>query len=237
MSQPHGRQHQAEGPQQRWQQQQQEPMPRQQIQMQQIPHKDRQRTSQTRSMCASNYETSCTIPASLDNTIGHKDSAQFSVTSAHVGRTTVMIRNMPNNYTRAMLLEMMDSKGFRGQYDFIYMPIDFVTRVALGYSFINFVSTEQAECFWDTFDGFTDWMIPSKKICTVSWADPHQGLSPNIERYRNSPVMHEKVPDIYKPLLFVDGVRLPFPAPTKKLRAPRIRHLANGGRNLAELPK
>ncbi|CAK9040679.1 unnamed protein product [Durusdinium trenchii] len=34
------------------------------------------------------------------------------------GRTTVMLRNLPNNYTRDMLLELIDSLGFRGQYGF-----------------------------------------------------------------------------------------------------------------------
>mmetsp|Transcript_30241 Transcript_30241/g.66134 ORF Transcript_30241/g.66134 Transcript_30241/m.66134 type:complete len:157 (-) Transcript_30241:119-589(-) len=36
--------------------------------------------------------------------------------------------------------------------------------------------------------------------------------------------MHEAVPDEYKPVVFQDGVRVPFPAATKKLRAPRMRH-------------
>jgi len=169
----------------------------------------------------------CENLAPPDDIAGPEDPAQGSVTSTGVARTTVMIRNMPNNYTRAMLLEMINSKGFRGQYDFVYMPVDFVTEVALGYAFINFHKPEQAESFWNTFDGYTDWVIPSRKICTMSWGDPHQGLWPNVERYRNSPVMHERVPDVYKPVLYMDGVRVPFPMPTKKLRAPRIRHLAS----------
>ncbi|CAE7621292.1 ML3, partial [Symbiodinium sp. CCMP2456] len=55
------------------------------------------------------------------------------------GRTTVMLRNLPNNYTRDMLLELIDSMGFRGQYDFLYLPIDFQTHACLGYAFVNLV--------------------------------------------------------------------------------------------------
>merc|ERR1719163_748335 len=34
---------------------------------------------------------------------------------------TVMLRNLPNNYTRAMLLKLIDSEGFGGKYDFVYL--------------------------------------------------------------------------------------------------------------------
>ena len=54
-------------------------------------------------------------------------------------RTTVMLRNMPNNYSRTMLLELLDAEGFAGQYDFLYLPMDFQSRASLGYAFINFV--------------------------------------------------------------------------------------------------
>ena len=45
---------------------------------------------------------------------------------------TVMLRNLPNNYSRAMLLELLDSEGFAGQYDFFYLPMDFKSRASLG---------------------------------------------------------------------------------------------------------
>ena len=31
--------------------------------------------------------------------------------------------------------------------------------------------------------------------------------------YRNSPVMHPMVPETFKPMLFVEGEKVPFPAP------------------------
>ena len=40
-------------------------------------------------------------------------------------RTTVMLRNIPNNYTREMFLALLDDNGFAGRYDFVYLPCDF----------------------------------------------------------------------------------------------------------------
>jgi hypothetical protein len=73
------------------------------------------------------------------------------------------------------------------------------------------------------FDGFCKWFCQSPKVCEVTWTDPHQGLEEHVERYRNSPVMHEDISDIYKPRLYAGGQRIPFPAPTKRIRPPRVR--------------
>lgn len=138
-------------------------------------------------------------------------------------RTTVMLRNLPNNYTREMLLSLIDSEGFAGEYDFIYLPIDFNSQAGLGYGFVNLVTPGVTHRFWQHFDGFSRWGMPSDKVCTLNWSSPHQGLAAHIERYRNSPVMHEAVPDECRPMLFMEGVRIPFPPPTKQLKAPRLR--------------
>jgi len=142
--------------------------------------------------------------------------------------TTVMLRNLPNNYSRAMLMEMLDTEGFLGQYNFFYLPIDFKSGASLGYAFVNLVSSEVVQRFWATFNGFSRWVLPSHKICEVAWSAPYQGLAAHLERYRNSPLMHENVPDEYKPVLLVNGVRADFPPPTKKLRAPWIKHCKVG---------
>lgn len=122
-----------------------------------------------------------------------------------------MIRNLPNNYTSQMLLDLLDSEGFWGAYDFFYLPMDFKTSVSLGYLFVNMVSPEAAERLWSTFDGYSNWVIPSRKRSGVSWSSV-QGLAANIERYRSSPIMAPKVPDEFKPAVFANGTRLSFPA-------------------------
>lgn len=135
--------------------------------------------------------------------------------------TTVMVRNIPNEYTRAMLLELIDCSGFAGSYDLVYLPMDFQKKVSLGYCFINFTDSEVALHFCHRFASVCEWKTYSNKVCEVAWSESTQGIDANIQRYRNCPVMHESVPDECKPLLFEDGVRIPFPAPTKWIRAPR----------------
>jgi hypothetical protein len=137
-------------------------------------------------------------------------------------RTSVMLRNLPNSYTRQLLMKLLDDEGFAGKYDFVYLPIDFKTRLSLAYAFINLVNAEEAKRFWKHFNGFTNWAVPSHKVATVNWSE-FQGLSRHIERYRSSPVMHEGVPDEYKPVLLSGGHRIIFPEPAEKVRAPRCR--------------
>lgn len=143
--------------------------------------------------------------------------------------TTLTLRNLPNNYTRAMFLSMLDNEGFAGAYDFVYLPIDFNSKACLGYAFVNLANPAHVQAFWQTFDGYAKWVLPSRKVCSVNWSSPHQGLEQHIERYKNSPLMHASMPDEYKPMLFKDGVRISFPAPTKAIRAPRVRNSANWG--------
>lgn len=141
-----------------------------------------------------------------------------------------MMRHIPNSYTRDRLLCLLDSQGFCGYYDLVYLPIDFTSRSGLGYSFINFVNAEDAKRFRKHFHGFDDWGVFSEKACDAYGNAAHQGIEANIERYRNSPMMHEAVPDEFRPALFLNGARVPFPPPTRRLRAPDFRR-----RNFAEM--
>lgn len=168
----------------------------------------------------SQAQTLAPVPVSRqrrDTTIHRK----FADAQGSKLRTTVMLKNLPNNYTRDMLLDLIDSEGFVGKYDFFYLPIDFRTHAALGYAFINLVSPEDAHVFFCCLDGFSRWSLPSYKVCQVAWSSPHQGFESHIARYRNSPLMHGAVPDLYRPVLFCDGLRISFPPPTKRVKAPR----------------
>ena len=106
--------------------------------------------------------------------------------------TTVMLRNLPNNYNRSMILAMLDKEGFEGKYNFLYLPIDFRTRACMGYAFVNLVDPTYVPDFWAKFSGYSNWVVRSKKLCGVSWSEPHQGLESHVERYRNSPIMHRE---------------------------------------------
>jgi len=135
-----------------------------------------------------------------------------------------MLRNLPNNYSRDMLLDLLDKQGFHGFYDFAYYPVDFKRWAGLGYAFVNFVDHITALRAWRHFEGFCGWDLPSHKVVSVCWGSPLQGLTECTDRYRNSAVMHEDVPDYFKPVVFSQGLRVDFPAPTKSIRNPRWRH-------------
>ncbi|KAL4585180.1 hypothetical protein LXL04_009795 [Taraxacum kok-saghyz] len=83
--------------------------------------------------------------------------------------TTVMIKNIPNKYTRKLMIQTLDNhckaenktiKNFVTAYDFLYLPIDFNRRVNAGFAFVNFTTPESAARFkeafhckrWDFFD-------------------------------------------------------------------------------------
>jgi len=152
------------------------------------------------------------------------ESSQADVASGitNTSWTTVMLRNIPNNIMREGLLDRFERSGFAGCFDFLYLPMDFKRDANLGYAFVNLINWQQANRFYEFFQGFNDWGLASQKVCQVCWGQPLQGLEKHVERYRNSPVMHNSVADQHKPILFRDGVRIPFPEPTKRIRAPRV---------------
>jgi len=143
--------------------------------------------------------------------------------AAPVEFTTLMLRNIPNGYTRDMLIKLLDHEGLQGSYDLVFVAVDFHSLAGLGYGFVNFTSTQSAERAKEKLQGFDSWEVASQKVCEVAWGSTLQGLSAHVEHYRNSPVMHKSVPECYKPALFKGGVRQAFPGPTKQIRPPRVK--------------
>jgi len=164
---------------------------------------------------------------------GRSETAQGSMewtensTAADCG-TSVMLRNLPNNYTRSKLLEMLDSEGFAAKYNFVYLPIDFHTQASLGYAFVNLVDSSYVPQIQEKLTGFKKWKVPSKKVCEVRLCGPWPDLEAHVERYRNSSVMHPSVPEEFKPALFENGKQVPFPKPSKVPKPPQIRKLPAG---------
>jgi hypothetical protein len=145
--------------------------------------------------------------------------------------TTIMMRGIPAGYTRARILSLFDDHGFKQCYDLVYLPIDFKSKSCFSYAFVNLVSHAEAKRFKEYFQGFKEWWtiaqtsdnVDCGEACEADWSSAHQGLEAHVARYRNSPVLHPAVPDEFKPIIFKDGVRVDFPAQTKKSRAPRFR--------------
>merc|ERR1719436_180218 len=130
------------------------------------------------------------------------------------GNTTVMLRNIPNRYTRTMLIERLD-ESYSGQYDFVYLPIDFNSQCNVGYGFINFRTPPAAAQFIAEFHGAkTMQKLPgftSAKVCEVSYARV-QGRDANMENLRDEKFidkLNEK-PE-WQPLFFDENNKeIPF---------------------------
>jgi hypothetical protein len=154
------------------------------------------------------------------------DSSSEGEGEAHatqaIARTTVMMRGIPNSFTRDMLIELLESQGFGGCFNLVCLPIDIQTEVACGYATITLFTHGDAERFRIHFEGFTDWPMVSDKVCRTSWSQI-DGLLAHVERHRNSPLQHKSVPDRFKPVLFNKfGKRVPFPPPKKNISPPRF---------------
>jgi hypothetical protein len=150
-----------------------------------------------------------------------KNAAHWASDQPTGAITTVMFRNIPNKYTREMLVNQLE-QDMRGQFDFIYLPIYFKNKCNVGYAFINFRTVEACDTFVNRFNGVeVRRCLPglnSRKVTEVTPARV-QGFEENVQRLRNSPVMRELVhkPE-WMPLIFEhDGEQVPFPSPERPL--------------------
>eukprot|EP00929_Paragymnodinium_shiwhaense_P095516 TRINITY_DN566_c0_g2_i1.p1 TRINITY_DN566_c0_g2~~TRINITY_DN566_c0_g2_i1.p1 ORF type:complete len:423 (-),score=120.42 TRINITY_DN566_c0_g2_i1:485-1606(-) len=122
-------------------------------------------------------------------------SAQWPTTA-----TTVMLRNIPNRYTAEELLAEVISKGFEGQFDFFYLPIDFTTKRNRGYSFINFNAVDVAKRFMSTFHDQRLTRYSTQKILEVSPALT-QGFQANIVQFVRKDAQRIQNP-WFRPMIF-----------------------------------
>jgi len=156
------------------------------------------------------------------------DMARFAEKVEQDQVTTLMVRNIPNMYTRSMLIEELDSLGFEGDYDFIYLPIDKSTQWNVGYAFVNFKTSEAAKrCVTDVTDyTFNRFEHGSRKVAQISVAHI-QGLERNLEYYSKTAVQCARV-NAHRPH-FVSDRRQEAPEANGRSQRKQRRHGLNGG--------
>lgn len=100
-----------------------------------------------------------------------------------------------------MLLEVLD-KRFRGQYDYVYLPVDFVNLCNVGYAFLNLKTPEARARFYRHFHnqkvkevlpGFNSKKV-LKQVCEVNKAKV-QGAKENIRRIRQMSMLMQRLKD------------------------------------------
>lgn len=147
--------------------------------------------------------------------------------------TTLMIRNIPNLYTRSMLVDELDSLGFQGLYDFLYLPIDKSTQWNVGYAFVNFVEPAVAARCREVMTNYTCCRFEhgSDKVVQISVAHI-QGLERNLAYYSNTAVQCSRM-ESHRPLVLSNG---PPEVPLPPRRSPRRRRRNRKARGAARAP-
>jgi hypothetical protein len=118
-------------------------------------------------------------------------------------RTTVMLRNIPNRFSRETVLDdLLLGSGFQGRFDFLYMPMDLAARSNIGYAFINFTSALAVIDFYNIYHEHA-WERTTK-TCQVSFGRL-QGKEALINQFKKR-ASEAQIPEKYLPLCFHDGV-------------------------------
>ena len=109
-------------------------------------------------------------------------------------RSTIMIKNIPNKFTREKLLGLID-KNFEGAYDLFIMPKDGNKNRNFGYAFVNFISSYYLPYFYYMFNGkkWTD--TNSKKVCEITYSKI-QGRHELVSHYPNKIIFFNDVIDM-----------------------------------------
>ncbi|XP_050223247.1 protein MEI2-like 6 [Mercurialis annua] len=113
-------------------------------------------------------------------------------------KTSIMIRNIPNQFQRRHLIRILDehcvkenkkaklmSDPEQSMFDFVYLPMDFGSGANLGYAFVNFTNSAGATRFFKSFQNFKWEVSVNKKICEICYA-ALQGKCTLIKHFRNS---------------------------------------------------
>lgn len=148
-----------------------------------------------------------------------RDTATLSEVGKNV---TLMVRNLAQDMTQAQFSEHLIAGGYRGLFDFMYMPMNLRAEGNFGYAFVNFKSHTIAMQVMARLQNRESGDAFSSLEWSAMWSTC-QGFDANVERYRNSPLMHALVPMYAKPSVYdSDGKLSEFPKPTKTIAKPRI---------------
>lgn len=131
-----------------------------------------------------------------------------------------MVNNLEEDLSQSALVQQMIEVGYTGLFDFVYMPMNFRGHGNFGYAFVNFKTHAIAARL------MKDMQQDSSSSNSLKWIvmwSTCQGLSANVKRYRNSPLMNEDVHQECKPAMYDrESVRVAFPKPTKPLPKHRV---------------
>lgn len=131
--------------------------------------------------------------------------------------TTVMIRNIPTEYTQDELIqEVCESLEASNLFDFFYLPWDTQNSGNVGYCFVNFLDPGTAQRAVRQFTNYRFKLHESRKVAKVSPAHI-QGLENNLRHLQDRAVVHGNHP--CGPVVFWHGQKVELSKVFEKLKA------------------
>eukprot|EP00435_Cladocopium_sp_Y103_P074401 s126_g48.t1 len=67
-------------------------------------------------------------------------------------RTTLVLKNLPRHFDKEALKSLLEKLGFRGFFDFLYVPLQWNQESCVGYGLVNLTSPEVAGQLWEQFE-------------------------------------------------------------------------------------
>lgn len=134
-------------------------------------------------------------------TLGSSAEPNFSIDFSkihEVGKTALNIKNIPNKYTKEMLLKLIDEE-FEGKYTFFYLPIDFNQKCNMGFAFIKLTDVKTVEQFYRRFQGKKWPKFNSEKICDLKYARLQN--SDELKTHFNNSNLMRHTDACYKPYM------------------------------------
>ena len=140
------------------------------------------------------YNTPKLRPKRKRNFMRIENTSEYDIDLKNITKskkTTIMIRHIPNKYTKELMLETIDV-DFKNCYDFFYLPIDFKNSCNVGYAFINFKDVCYVKPFFERFDNKGWACFNSEKVCSIKYARI-QGKKECEVHFRDSSLMKQPV--------------------------------------------
>lgn len=144
--------------------------------------------------------TECGRTASESSTLSNEWDTAIAAASLVPKRTSMMIRNIPQEYQQDALV---DEFGLLGVIDFLYLPRSSVNLLNLTYAFVNFKSVSAATKFQQQWQKRCLSMYSSRKPLNISHAEV-QGFEANLKALQKK---RSRCLDFRRcqPLIFLNG--------------------------------
>ena len=113
-------------------------------------------------------------------------------------RTTIMLKNIPSDISQSFLMSFLNDK-YKGKFNFLYLPIDFVKKINVSYAFLNLKNSKDIiGIYLDLHD--KPWSFCKNKKAYISYARI-QGFKSISEHFSKSNLINNQLDKSFKPYI------------------------------------